>query len=358
RVPAEHYIDPAQTRAEIDALFHKRPLLVALTPDLPAPGSYLTHEAEGTSLLLVRDDEGRVRTYINACRHRGARIAEGRGSKQLFTCPFHAWSYGRDGQVVSRPGSCGGFDDTGDEFAALREIPCLEVAGMIFVLLQGDDIEAKVNALVGEALEDLESYRFGDNIRFDGRSIERNCNYKFILDAFTETYHIKTLHRKTVAPYYYGHPTLTDAMGPTVRIIGVRSSIDKEFAKPAADRRFLPHGTTQYLIPPNIVLVYQVDHVELWQFYPVDGAADRCRALLSLYWPAPMDDEAKRKAQFNLDVIWQVTTEEDIPQSLAIHNNLASGAIKDLVFGRNEPALIHYHQQIAKAIGSTQLCEV
>ena len=50
----------------------------------------------------------------------------------------------------------------------------------------------------------------------------------------------------------------------------------------------------------------------------------------------------------NVDLVWDVTTQEDFPQSVAIHRNLASGDVPELVFGRNEPALIYYHQNIAK----------
>jgi hypothetical protein len=121
-------------------------------------------------------------------------------------------------------------------------------------------------------------------------------------------------------------------------MIGVRSSIDKEWAKDEEERRFIRHGTIQYLIPPNIVLTHQVDHIQLWQMYPVAGDPERCRASLSLYWPAPIDDAAQKKCQFNLDVLWQVTNDEDFPQ--------ASGAIPELVFGRNEPSPIRYHRQM------------
>jgi phenylpropionate dioxygenase-like ring-hydroxylating dioxygenase large terminal subunit len=355
RVPARHYVDPAQTAKELQELFRRRPLLVALTPDLPEPGSYVTHEVDDVSLLLVRDDDRRARAFINACRHRGARIAEGRGSKRTFSCPFHAWNYARDGRVIARPNSCGGFDATGAAFDALHEVPCHETNGLVFVLLEGDGIEDKVNDLVGGVLEDIAGYRIADTSYFESRSTERDCNYKFIVDGFTESYHIKALHKETISPYYYTTPSLTDRFGPTSRMIGVRSTIDKELEKPAQERRFLRHGTTQYLIPPNIVLTHQVDHIQLWQVYPVNGAADRCRINLSLYWPSPMDAEAERKSRFNIDVLWKVTSEEDFPQSLAIHRNLASGAMPELVFGRNEPALIHYHEQIAKAIASDAL---
>ncbi len=358
RVPAGHYTDPAQSAAEVDALFRRRPLLVALTPDLPERGSYVAHEAGETGLLLVRDDAGRARAYLNACRHRGARLQEGRGTARTFSCPFHAWNYGLDGRLLARPNSCGGFDDTGEAFCALHEVPCAETAGMIFVLLEGDDIEARVQALVGEALGDIAGFWIPETVRFGGREAERACNYKLIVDGFAEAYHIAALHKQTIKPFYYTHPALTDALGPTVRMIGVRSSIDRELEKPPAERRLLRHGTTQYLIPPNAVLTHQVDHVELWQVYPVDGAPDRCRVTLNIYWPAPLDHEAQRKCQFNLDTIWGVTNDEDVPQALAIHKNLASGSLEEVVFGRNEPALIHYHKQIAAAVGGSRLVEV
>ena len=88
QVPAEHYVDEAQLAQEVDALFKRRPLLVALTPHIPNKGDYLTHEVIDTSLLLVRDNSGAARAYINACRHRGARLAEGKGTKTSFLVPF------------------------------------------------------------------------------------------------------------------------------------------------------------------------------------------------------------------------------------------------------------------------------
>ena len=90
------------------------------------------------------------------------------------------------------------------------------------------------------------------------------------------------------------------------------------------------------------------------KIYSVVGA-NRCRVELNVFWPNPMDEDAERKAKLNVDLVWQVTTDEDFPQSVSIHSNLVSGALPNLIFGRNEPALISYHQNIAKAIGSDRL---
>ena len=354
RVPGEHYTDSTQATEEVEQLFKRQPLLVALTPDLPDSGNYLTHQAFDTHLLLVRDDDHKVRAYINACRHRGARLAEGRGTAKTFSCPFHAWNWGRDGELIARPNSADGFDDTQGLCDQLLERPCLEISGMIFVLLKGEGIEEKVRTRLGDALADIDNYHIPDTVYFGERTAERDCNYKFIIDGFCESYHIAALHKDTIAPYYYATPSLTDLMGDTVRMIGVRRGIDKEFDKPARERQLLPHGTTQYLIAPNVVLTHQVDHLQFWRVYPHPDA-DHCRIEFSLYWPKPMNEEAERKSQFNIDLIWKVVTTEDFPQSLAIHRNLKSGALDAVYFGKNEPALSHYHSVIAKHINSRKL---
>lgn len=117
-------------------------------------------------------------------------------------------------------------------------------------------------------------------------------------------------------PSYYEVAGLTDPLEPVVRNIGVRSSVEKELAKDPAEQRFLRHGTIQYMIPPNALLSHQIDHVQFWQIYPIGRDPGRCRVELHLYWPPPIDEEGRRKAEFNLDVLWKVTTTEDFPRAI------------------------------------------
>ena len=355
-VRAPHYVGVEQLERELEACFRGHPLLVALSPDLPMRGSHVAHDAWEMPLLLTRAEDGVVRAFVNACRHRGARVAEGRGTRSRLTCPFHAWTYDLHGRVRARPLSCGGFDGIDQRFDSLREIPAHEVAGMIFILLDGNDICTQVDALTREVTAEVSDHDITGHEYFGARSAERRCNYKFIMDGFAEAYHIKALHKDTIAPYYHAAPGLFDVRGPIGRFIGVRSGIERELEKPPGEQRFLRYGTIQYMIPPNTVVVHQVDHVQYWSVYPIGREPGRCRVELKLYWPKPLDAEARRKAEFNLDVLWNVTTTEDFPQSDAIHANLASGALEELVFGRNEPCLIHYHEQIASLTGATDGC--
>ncbi len=355
QVPAAHYVDDDQAELEIELLFRQRPLLVALTPHLPEAGDYLVHEALDTSLLLVRDQEGTARAYVNACRHRGARLAEGRGNKASFSCPFHAWNWGLDGRIIARPNSHDGFAAADDRYDQLIELPCHETAGLIFVLLKGDDIEAQVRKMIGPALADIANYEIANTRYIDSRTTELPCNYKFFLDGFAETYHIAPLHKDTISPFYYSKSTLVDQLGEVVHLVSPRKTIDREFQKPVEDQGLvLPYCTTEYLLAPNVLLTHQVDHIQFWRVYPLDGA-DRCRIELNVFWPEPVDEEAQRKANLNVDLVWNVVTEEDFPQGVAIHRNLVSGALPGLIFGRNEPALIYYHQNIAKSIASDRL---
>src|SRR5262249_30723439 len=103
RNPVADYTCPAQSTRERDVFFRRGPFMVGLSCLLPKPGDYMTHDYSGVPMLLVRDDSGAPRGFLNVCRHRGARVAEGCGNGRRFSCPYHAWTYGLDGRLVARP---------------------------------------------------------------------------------------------------------------------------------------------------------------------------------------------------------------------------------------------------------------
>src|SRR5207245_2498212 len=72
--------------------------------DLRVPGDFVAATIGTTPVVVVRDHDGAVRAFLNACRHRGATLAEGQGNcgRQL-RCPYHAWSYGLDGRLIGVP---------------------------------------------------------------------------------------------------------------------------------------------------------------------------------------------------------------------------------------------------------------
>jgi phenylpropionate dioxygenase-like ring-hydroxylating dioxygenase large terminal subunit len=175
-------------------------------------------------------------------------------------------------------------------------------------------------------------------------------NWKLVLDTFTEPYHIPWLHKDSIAPYYLFDRWSHDSYGPHQRFIGCRTSVLDELAKPDEDEwDLLPHGTLQYLLVPNAVLVHQMDHLELWRLMPI--APDRTLVRTSVHSPP---DPPRRPEYYvkNLEILLGVTNTEDFPMQEQVQRNLASGALPEVVYGKMEPALVAYHATLNELVAS------
>lgn len=351
RNPASAYTSAQRFERELERLFRARPCLVALSAELPEPGDYLCASLGGVPLVVVRQADGGVRGFVNACRHRGATLLEGHGRlARAIVCPYHGWTYAQDGSLRARPGAEPGFDDLAPRDFGLHPVALGEAHGLIFARARGGaplDVDA---ALCGAEAE-LAAYGLGGYWHVETRTQELPINWKLVVDTFTEPYHIAWLHRGSIAPHYYSDRWIYDAYGPHSRFIGVRRSVSAEFEKPEPERRLLPHATTQYLLLPNAILCHQIDHVELWRLVPL--AADRTRVATSVFAPREPASEKERAYWVqNLDVLLGVTNAEDFPMMARIQQNLASGALPEVVYGRMEPALAHFHASVDAALAA------
>ena len=101
-VPVSHYLDPDRWAREMELIFKRVPLLLALTAELPTPGSYKAMEAIGMPILVTRDKDGKAHAFLNVCKHRGGPVAnEGHGQCARFTCQYHGWTYSNDGRLLA-----------------------------------------------------------------------------------------------------------------------------------------------------------------------------------------------------------------------------------------------------------------
>jgi hypothetical protein len=107
----------------------------------------------------------------------------------------------------------------------------------------------------------------------------------------------------------------------------------------------LPHTTIEYFLLPNALLTHQLDHIEFWRVTPI--TVERCLVSTSLYAPESVNSEqAKKHWKKNLDMLLQVTESEDFPMMANIHAALAAGALKEVIYGKIEPALSFFHKSI------------
>ena len=138
--PASAYTARDRFEAEHEALFRGRPLVVGLSGDLPATGTYVATEAAGVPLLVVRGEDGCVRAFLNVCRHRGGRVAAGRGSPgRAFKCPYHSWAYDLDGALLGQPIAREAFASLDKAEYGLIPVPAAERFGLI--LARPDGVE-------------------------------------------------------------------------------------------------------------------------------------------------------------------------------------------------------------------------
>ena len=129
--PVRNYTCPDRFKAEID-LMRRLPIVYCPSAALPEVGSYVARTAAHTPLVAVRGEDGIVRTFRNACRHRGAQVAHGTGRKLVFVCDYHAWSYGLDGSLRHIPHEKG-FPDVEKRNYGLVPVKTEERGGLVFV---------------------------------------------------------------------------------------------------------------------------------------------------------------------------------------------------------------------------------
>jgi Rieske 2Fe-2S family protein len=118
---------------DMDAIFRRHWIQVAVEPDVPEAGDYMTVELGNDSILIVRDDDMQIRAFHNVCRHRGARLCSSeKGSLGNIVCPYHSWTYNLNGDLMFA-------EHMGEQFDkckhSLKKVHLENLAGLIFVCL-------------------------------------------------------------------------------------------------------------------------------------------------------------------------------------------------------------------------------
>src|SRR5450755_1772984 len=156
-VPAQFYTDSEVWARENERVFARAWQVVGRREQLTKPGDFFTTELLGEPLLLVRGVQGELRGFYNVCRHRAGPPAEGCGSRKLFRCGYHGWTYGLDGALISAT-EIAGVDGFRPEEFALKPVRTEEWFNFIFVNL---DPEARpLRECLGELPHQAEKFPF------------------------------------------------------------------------------------------------------------------------------------------------------------------------------------------------------
>ena len=353
RQRASVYFDPERLRAETATLFRGRPMVAALSADLPDTGDCVAREVGGVPLLLTRGEDAEVRAFLNICRHRGGRVFSGRGRPgRALKCPYHSWAYDLDGELLGQPLARDAFAELDRAEFGLLPVSVAERYGLIWVCLgerpAAIDIEAELAGLGPE----IADYGFERWHLLAEREACFDANWKLIHDTFLESYHVFSLHRGTLAPDMLSTPLVSDNFGSHTRAVVMRKEVASLLERPESDWELRPFGSIVYVLFPTVAINLPMSgHAELWDMYPEPEDPHRTRVTVRFYTPRePASDEDRAFWEANVLFTTKVVFEEDFGQQRDIHRSLRTGLLPEVVYGRNEPALIHYHQQVERAI--------
>ena len=348
--PASAYTDPDRFAREQRTLFREGPTLLGLSCELSEPGDFLATTVDGIPIVAIRQNDGGLRAMVNACRHRGSPLVSERTGNigRSIVCGYHGWTYAPDGALLARPLSAGAFDDVTID-CDLHRVGIAEEYGLVFIRAGSPD-PIDVDEILAGAEDDLGSFGLDSYTHVETRSHVWNMNWKLILDTFTESYHIRWLHKESIAPAFNSDCVIYESFGRNCVSIGLRADVAEEFEKPKDEWSLLPYGTIQYFLVPNALVVHQLDHIELWRLEPLD--VGHVRVHTSLFSPTPPTGSAARYWSKNLDLLLRVTGTEDFPTMERIFDTLRSGALPEVDYGRIEPPLVHLHSTINALVGA------
>jgi len=164
-------------------------------------------------VLLVRDGDGVLRAFANACRHRGTRLVAESCAAKALVCPYHGWTYSLAGELLHVP-HAEVFGGT-EQGRNLRAVAVFEHAGFVWL---GGDPRPHLGELAGDVAalgaEDLVVYR-------SSRTLHR-CNWKFLVEAFLDGYHLRTLHRDSIYRFFVDAASVAERVGNHIRAITMR----------------------------------------------------------------------------------------------------------------------------------------
>jgi Rieske 2Fe-2S family protein len=342
-LPAHVYVDPGYFREEMERVFYTKWLCVGRASDVKNPGDYFLREIGPESLIVTRDETGKVRAHYNVCRHRGTRMCtEPAGSMKRIACPYHAWTYALDGQLVGAPHMADVRGFRVQDYP-LRQAHCETWDGFVWLSLANEPapLAQQLGSVRGKfANWQLEELVIGKRVEY-----EVKANWKLLVQNYSECLHCPVIHPalKKLTHYMSGdnEPANACYLGGTMMLNeGIKTmTMSGDTARAAmpnltAEQRRLVY---YYWITPNVLLSVHPDYVVSYTLWPkrVDLTHVRCDFL---FHPSEV-----KKPGFTPDdavELWHQVNQEDWGVSELAQLGIASRAYTPGPYSNRE-ALLH-----------------
>ena len=359
-LPGWLYFDPEFFEAEKTAFLRSAPQVVCHEKEIAQPGEWRSLEYLGESIIVIRGDDGEVRAFSNVCRHRGSRLVDGDGGcAKVLTCPYHAWSYARDGRLVGVPHR--------QEYPGLQtdKLGLFPVAlenwrGFLFVTLEPG--APSVAEMMAPYEDEVAPYRFEDLEPIGRLTMRpRPLNWKTIADNYSDHLHIPV-----------GHPGLTRLFARNYKIEAQEhvdhmegdlvEKVSENWSErayqhllPQADHLPATHRRKwlYYKLFPNVAFDIYPDQVDFMQFLPVSSTETVIR---EISYALPGDDSREMRAVRYLN--WRINRKvnaEDTELITRVQLGMQSQTYVAGPLGKSEVCLRSFSRKLRRMIPEARL---
>lgn len=342
------YVRPDWFNADLQAIFARSWQWVCHVEKLRNPGDYLAVSVAGHPIAVVRDREGKLRAFYNVCKHRAHHLLEGAGNTTRIMCPYHAWTYKLDGQLVRAP-----HTETLEDFNAkdicLDQVQVEEFCGFIYVNLdpsaaslvsQSGDLETEIRHWA----PDIDQLTFARRLTYEIKS-----NWKNVIDNFLECYHCPTAHKDFC--------TLVDMDTYKVTTHGIYSSHMADAGKSANSAYDTSNAKVQthavWWLWPNTCLMRYPGRSSMIVLNVIPAGPDRTLETYDFYLETPEPDAAEVEAIRYIDEVLQP---EDIGLVESVQRGMNTPAFTQGRIvndpdgsGQSEHAVHHFHGLVLDA---------
>ena len=348
-IPARYYYDPEWFELERKAVFLRSWINVGHVCEVPEPGSFIvrTLEYARASLIIVRGKDGEVRAFHNTCTHRGTQLTqESCGKRNTFSCPYHMWTFGTDGALISAPD----FERfyTSKDSVGLKQVAAGVCAGLIFVNF---DPQQSLAEYLGPMAEKLEALPVARATQFHEYVYDIAANWKITYDNFQENYHLRFIHPRSAGPGIggenpFGYPASFSLVGKhrtqtiwTDPNGEVKPSMMTGFMRGAARLAkdgVLGHANDRnyFALFPQLFLLGSAGNHFLHNVYPL--GPEKSRGVIRLYWIGEDETASVRYAREMAMATTRDVHSEDVSVIEAGQRGLSSGALEHVHFMEKE----------------------
>ena len=350
---ARQYNDSEQYDRELQSIFFRSWFPVGPSGDIAAPRDYFVWDRLEQSVVVVRRDDGELSAWHNVCQHRGARLLEASGTceRGRFTCPWHGFGYDLEGRVTTVP-LRDSFDPEQLEGLRAPAVRVTEWSGFVWLCLSEEPPDLRTYlGVIGDELEWYGLDAFTTKYR---TTIELGANWKLVVDAFNETWHVPFTHKGTLTGLVLWRDAVLHVEPPhswmTLPVRGFTEKADQ------SDHR--KSHICHYLAFPNTIFSCFPTHLQMWSAWPVSPGKTVLQAWGIVGPTPPGMDDAK----------WERNNDRDWAQFVKVTNEDAEvingfGTVaRSLGFRRNmfntaESRLTAFHAEVSARAGGYPVTE-